>query len=120
MAGADVLPSGPERGRAAGADFLLPNYDEYLIAYKDRGAVLDAERARNLGVASNREYPHQVVLDGRVAGSWRRQMTETKALVAVKAYKTFDKGQLRALQAQASAFGRFFAHPCRLSRRECA
>ena len=57
LAGANVMPSGPGRGRAPGADFLLPNYDEYLIAYKDRGAVLDAERARNLGLTSDREYP---------------------------------------------------------------
>ena len=108
----DILPSAPERSRAAGADFLLPNYDEYLIAYRDRAAVVDADRSRNLGFASG--YPHQVVLDGRVAGSWRRQITDGSVTVLVQPYKPFDKRQLRALAGQSDACGRFFGRPCRL------
>ena len=30
--------SGPASEQAADAHYLLPNYDEYLIAYRDRGA----------------------------------------------------------------------------------
>ena len=114
LAKADVLPAGPSQARAAGADYLLPNYDEYLIAYRDRDAVAVAERVRHLGFMSDREFPHQVVLDGRVAGSWRREMTATRATVTLKTYKPLDKRQLRALGAQAEALGRFFGRPCRL------
>ena len=110
----EVLASAPQPGRAAGADFLLPNYDEYLIAYRDRDAVLDAGRARTFGSANSREYPHQVVLDGRVAGSWRRQMSERAAAVVVKPHKPLDQRQLRALAGQAEACGRFFGRPCQL------
>ena len=46
----DVLPSPPQPSRAAGADYLLPNYDEYLIAYRDRDAVVDAEPGPHLRV----------------------------------------------------------------------
>ena len=108
----DILPSAPERCQAPGADYLLPNYDEYLIAYRDRAAVVDADRTRNLGFASG--YPHQVVLDGRVAGGWRRQMTDGSVTVVAKPYKPLDKRQLRALAGQAEACGRFFGRPCRL------
>ena len=108
----DVLASAPERSRAVGAHFLLPNYDEYLIAYRDRAAVVDADRSRNLGFASG--YPHQLVLDGRVAGSWRRQMTGGSVTVVAKPFNPLDKRQLRAMAAQAEACGRFFGRPCRL------
>jgi hypothetical protein len=110
----EVLPSPPHASRAAGANYLLPNYDEYLIAYRDRDAVLDAGRARTFGSASSQEYPHQVVLDGRVAGSWRRQLTDRLAGVVVRPVKPLDKRQLRALAGQADACGRFFGRPCRL------
>ena len=114
LAKADVLATGPPRSRAAGADYLLPNYDEYLIAYRDRDAVVD-EPVRNLGFTSDREFPHQVVLEGRVAGSWRREMTATRATVTLKTYKPLGKRQLRALAAQAATLGRFFARPCELA-----
>ena len=109
-----ILPSAPKPDRAAGANYLLPNYDEYLIAYRDRDAVMDAERIRNLGFFSDQAYPHQLVMDGRVAGSWRREMTATRVSVTVKAYNLLNKRQLGALAAPAEALGRFFGRPCRL------
>ncbi len=68
----EVMATPPLLDLAKDATYLLPNYDEYLIAYKDRGAVLDPARSRQLGVFSSEEHPHHVVIDGRVAGSWRR------------------------------------------------
>jgi len=114
LAGVEALPAAPPASVAAGAHYLLPNYDEYLIAYRDRDAVLDAGRARTFGSVNSREYPHQIVLDGRVAGSWRRQMTERAAAVVVKPHKPLDQRQLRALAGQAEACGQFFGRPCQL------
>ena len=114
LAGVAVLVSGPERGSAPGADYMLPNYDEYLIAYRDRGAVLDADPSRTLVSPQGQGYPHQVVLDGRVAGGWRRLMTEATVTVVVKPYNPLTRRQLQALRAQAAGCGRFFGRPCRL------
>jgi hypothetical protein len=112
LAKVDVLKTPPEACKAPGAHYLVSNYDEYLIAYRDRDAVLDPGRARNLGFMQ--ESPHQLVLDGRVAGSWRRQMTETQATAVLKPYKPLDKRHLRALEGQAEACARFFGRPCGL------
>jgi hypothetical protein len=117
LASVEVLPAPPAAAVAAGAHYLLPNHDEYLIAYRDRDPVLDPERARNLGFTSSREYPHQLVLDGRVAGSWQRQMTERQGTLVVKSYKPLEKTHLRALEGQVEACGRFFDRPCRLDQR---
>ena len=114
LAGVEVLPAPPSAAIAAGAHYLLPNYDEYLIAYRDRDAVVDPDRARNLGLASSRDFPHQLVLDGRVAGSWQRQMTDRQGTLVVKPYKPLEKRHLHALEGQVAASGRFFARPCRL------
>ncbi len=99
-------PPGPDR--VAGANYLLPNYDEYLIAYRDRGAVIDPQRARNLGIFTNVEYPHHVVLDGRVAGSWRRSVATASADVALRLYDTSSTRHQAALRMEATRFGRFF------------
>jgi hypothetical protein len=96
----------------AGADFLLPNYDEYLIAYKDRGAVIDPERARNLGIFTSSEYPHHVVLDGRVAGSWRRTIGPRTASVAMKLYGRATPRQRSALARAAAHYGEMLGLRC--------
>lgn len=58
----------PHASRRTSQVYLLPNYDEYLIAYKDRPAA-DAGRAANVEARSNGAFPHHVIIDGRVAGS---------------------------------------------------
>ena len=109
-----VLSEPPSLDQARDAHFLLSNYDEYLIAYKHRGAVIDPARARNLGVFTSVEYPHHVIADGRVAGSWRRHVTTQSAVVTVRSYARPSARQCEALAAQADRFGRFFGVPCTL------
>jgi hypothetical protein len=107
MAEIEPLACPPDLDMVAGATYLLPNYDEYLVAYKDRGAVIDPRRARNLGVFTSREHPHQIVVDGRVAGSWRRTIDEHTLVVHARPYGKLSRVQRQALIAQAERYGRF-------------
>ncbi len=91
-----------------------PNYDEYLIAYRDRGAVIDPVRSRNLGIFTSREYPHHIVLEGRVAGSWRRTIGPSSAGVTLKFYGRPTATERTALAAQAARYGRVLGLPCRV------
>lgn len=107
-----LLSSPPTADRVAGAHFLISNYDEYFIAYRHRGAVIDPARARNVGVLTSAEYPHQIVLHGRVAGSWRREIAPTRATITLKFHATPAESELRALVRAATQFGRFVGLPC--------
>jgi Winged helix DNA-binding domain len=66
-----MLPSRAAAPSATGLVHLLPNYDEYLIAYRDRGQVqglpISADAPRHIDV-----YAHFLTMDGRFAGTWRR------------------------------------------------
>ncbi len=103
----EVLTAPPEPQHAAGAHFLLPNYDEFVIAYRDRGAVIDPARARNLGVFTTAEFPHQLVADGRVAGSWKREVSRGSARVSLQWYAPPTPRQRAAIAAHAVRFGEF-------------
>ena len=67
----------------------MPNYDECLIAYKDRGNV------GHFGAADPRK-PHAagrflrigMLLDGRMIGSWRRSVGRSGVAPEVVAYRT--------------------------------
>jgi len=87
--------------------WLLPNYDEYLIAYKDRSAVVDASRAANLVARSNGGFAHHLIIDGRLAGGWRRTLQGHLVVVEVAPYKPLTSSQKGAVMAAADRYGEF-------------
>ena len=100
--------------RAAGA-LLLPNYDEYLIAYKDRGAFVDASRHANIVARSNGAFANHLVLDGCLSGSWSRTLTTNAVLVEVAPYKRLTPAQSRAVANACDCYGEFLGVKAKLS-----
>ena len=111
LSGVTPLVVPPRLQRAQNATYLLPNYDEYLIAYRDRGAVVDPKRSRNLGVFTTDELPHHLVINGRVAGSWRRSITANALTIEVSPYRRLTGRERNAVEEQAQRYGRFLSLP---------
>ena len=107
LAGIRALDKPLPPQRVAGATFLLPNYDEYVIAYKDRTAIIDPSRARNLGVFTSLEYPHYLIIDGRVAGSWKREIGARSASVRIRSYEPLTRASRAAIAAEVDRYGAF-------------
>jgi hypothetical protein len=84
---------------------LLPNYDEYLIAYKDRAPFVDASRAANIVARSNGAFANHLVIDGCLAGSWSRTLKPTSVLVEVAPYKKLTPAQIRAVTNACDCYG---------------
>jgi len=82
---------------------LLPNYDELLIAYRDRDGMVDA----SVELAAASIISHVVVRDGRVFGGWRRTPTRDGVLVEVGPLGTFDAQARAALHAAARDYSQF-------------
>jgi hypothetical protein len=102
--GADDTAPRPHKGTSV---YLLPNYDEYLIAYKDRAPVVDADRAANLVARSNGGFAHHLIVDGRLAGSWSRTMKSNAVLIEVAPYKKLTPAQVRGVSGAADCYGEF-------------
>jgi hypothetical protein len=106
----------PPVTRAKGPSaFLLPNYDEYLIAYKDRGAFVDAGRAANLVARSGGALANHLVIDGRLAGGWSRTLKPNMVAIDVAPYKKLSPAQHRAVTDAADCYGEFLGLPATLS-----
>lgn len=71
-----MAPDLPERyaaaRRASGAPLLLPGFDEMLLGYGDRSAMLTSDEERLLVPGGNGVFLPSVVHRGRVVGTWRR------------------------------------------------
>ena len=53
---------------------LLPGFDEYLIGYADRSAVLPGEHAANITPGNNGIFLPVIVFAGQVVGTWKRKI----------------------------------------------
>ena len=86
---------------------LLPNYDEYLIAYKDRAHFIDASRAANIVARSNGAFANHLVIDGCLSGSWSRTCKTSSVLIEVAPYKKLTPAQTRAVTNACDCYGEF-------------
>src|SRR4051812_30084141 len=66
------------RHQRAASAYLLPNYDEYLVAHQDRECVIDVRQPPAKGAV---EHPHHLIVDGRLRGSWKRTLGDSAASV---------------------------------------
>lgn len=53
---------------------MLPAFDEYVLAYRNRAAVLDTHQSKRLNAGGGLLRP-AIIIDGRVAGTWRRTLS---------------------------------------------
>ena len=97
----------PKMSRKKTPAFLLPNYDEYLIAYKDRGAFVEKGRSDNLDARTNSALSNHLVIDGKLAGNWSRTMAPNTLRIQVAPYKKLTQTQTRDLANAADCYGDF-------------
>lgn len=96
--------------------FLLPAYDEYAVAYRDRSAILDPDLASQMG---NGIFSPIVVVNGRVVGTWRRTLKKDAVAVSTKLLGTLSRAETEALEAAKERYGAFLGRKVEGWRVEC-
>jgi hypothetical protein len=67
-------PKANADGDSASAAFLLPAFDEYVVAYSNTKFAFNmAGLAANPGQYNENSLMHPVIVDGQLAGFWRRR-----------------------------------------------
>jgi hypothetical protein len=87
-------PTVPDRLAAcreeARGTFLLPGFDEFVLGYGDRSAVLDPAFATRIVPGGNGMFLPTVVVDGRVVGTWRFEGRGARRAAAGTAFRAED------------------------------
>jgi hypothetical protein len=105
-------PSAKNRSRTA---YLLSNYDEYIVGYRDRSAIFDASRAHTLDPRGNILFSHTLVVNGQVVGAWKRTLKKRSAVITVNFVTPLSKAENRAIAAAADRYGAFLELPVELA-----
>jgi hypothetical protein len=93
---------------------LLPAYDEYTVGYAERAGLVDGNEPRSpmalLGPA--------ILIDGKIAGSWKRTLSRTAVNVSIDAWRRLTAAEHKGIEAAADAYGKFLGLPARLGPRD--
>jgi hypothetical protein len=108
----EAVPSSPESVPSTSPSVhLLPNYDEYVVAYQDRSALFASESlAREfagMGALSSAVVLHR----GQIAGHWQRSAAGGRVVLTVSLRRDVGQAGQRALSVAATRYGRFLGLP---------
>jgi hypothetical protein len=81
-------------------DFLMPDYDEYGMGYKDRNALANPDYA---GQPS--KYNRAIIVNGMMAGSWKRTLQKDTVQLELQLFDGFKNDA--ALKRIVTEYGEF-------------
>jgi hypothetical protein len=84
------LPSLPGRSRA----YLLPAFDEFLVAYADRSAALEPGHKIHVNAGGGILNP-TIVIDGRIVGTWKRRLARREVVFSPALFAALSKPKTR-------------------------
>ena len=98
---------------------LLPAFDEYLVSYADREAMLGnpqmkralngTPKTRKVSIIhSNGIFVPVIVVDGEVVGAWSRKIVKNKLVITLKPYVKIDNDGIKQAKEEAKRYGNFF------------
>jgi hypothetical protein len=104
-------PRGALRARRV---HLLPIYDEYVVAYRDRQAVPNGPSR----VPARRGEPvifrHSLIVDGQIAGTWRTRRQSDAVIIDAFPLRRLNAPERRGLLEAVHHYERFLCAPVQL------
>ncbi|HEY2964420.1 MAG TPA: winged helix DNA-binding domain-containing protein, partial [Pyrinomonadaceae bacterium] len=94
--------------RSAHSAHLLPVYDEYNVAYKDRQTALDLTDGKPAISAWDMLGP-TAMLNGTIVGTWKAAMDKKSVTIVVNAARTLSKRERLAIAKAAERYARFLS-----------
>jgi hypothetical protein len=90
--------------------YLLPGFDEYILGYTDRSAVLDVAHLKTI-MPLNGIFPYTMILDGRVVGTWKRAFRKEAITITLSPFAPLPATATPAFAAAAYRYAEFLGLP---------
>jgi hypothetical protein len=85
---------------------LLPNFDEYVVSYTNRQALL---RSAGQLLAQGELLSHRtLIMDGQVAGTWKPDKTKAGTTITINTFSKLSNNELILLTQAVQRYGTFY------------
>ena len=85
---------------------MLPPFDEYLVAYRDRDSVLKPRHVKSINAGGGMLGP-SVLIDGTVVGTWRRELKRSTVAVEIRMFERASQSKRRPIESAARQYAAF-------------
>lgn len=107
VAAGDAALDDGEVDEALAEPLLLPPFDEYLLGYRSRDAVITPEHLDAVVPGRNGMFKPLIVVDGEVVGLWSRTMTARKVTVTLEPFGKLAARARAGLARRVDEYGKF-------------
>ncbi len=87
--------------------YLLPGFDEYMLGYKDRSAVLEQIHFQKIVPGSNGMFMPTIVSNGQIIGTWKRTVKKTSVTIQPFPFKPLTSSEKEGIAIAAERYGSF-------------
>lgn len=94
---------------------LLPAFDEYVVGYKDRRAIL-AKHHRTVTIIRDIVPSPTIVMNGLIVGTWKRTVAKNEIVVSFQEFEAFTSRQLKEFKNTVQRYGQFVNMPVSIQR----
>lgn len=98
------LPPSNKKKTTLDSTFLMPDYDEYGMSYKDR-SILKSKKLE--GHKASIVFNRMVVVDGLIEGTWQRTLNKNKVDVKIVPFAPLSKNKKDAVDLAIKRFQTF-------------
>lgn len=100
-----LLPGANPVTKPSTSMFLLPPYDEYIMGYRDRSAILEFKERVRFGFQSR--FDSTIIYNGQIIGTWKRIAGRKEIQLDYDLFGKLSKSQERELEKIVRRFGSF-------------
>lgn len=97
------------------ASYALPGFDEYLLGYRQRDAIIDPQYFERVVPGGNGIFFLTIVIDGRIVGTWKRTFKKGTVVITTSPFTSLSKQEQIAFEAAAQQYGDFLGMPVTFS-----
>jgi hypothetical protein len=98
-----AAPTTPPTHNPGPNTYLLPAYDEFTVAYKDRSAFLDPAHT----VEALHGIGPSIIIDGRLVGTWKRTLKKHEVVISISPLALLNAVQIASISGAAQRYGKF-------------
>ena len=94
--------------------YLLPNYDEYFIGFKDRSAIGKIINLYNLEANNPAFLANVIIINGQLVGGWKRTLKRDAVIIKLNLIAKLTKPENEAVTAALENYSKFLSLPIEL------